>query len=305
MNYKPKHFGNIFFAAILLFAAISNIGCKQTANPGSGTQATQTLTDDIGREVTLPKEVTRAVSLAPNLTEIAFSIGAGEKIVGDTTYCDYPEGAKKVKKVGDTIKPNLEAIIALKPQVVFVSTASQLESFTKTLEAQGIKVFVSNPNSLEGIYRSIVQIGEILGAQKQAHATVADMKGTVDEIEKETTKARKIPTFVQIDASLYTIGNTSFIADVITKAGGELVTKDVNQAYFKISKEKAAASAPEAIILTDSPDNQSPNEVFNNSTAIKNRNVFKINADILSRPGPRTTDALEEIASFYADVRTK
>src|SRR6185369_3412262 len=123
---------------ILLLLAIS-FGCKSGA----------------GQRVSLPARVTRVVSLAPNLTEIVFAVGAGDKLVGRTSYCDYPPEAKAVAEIGDTLHPSLERIIALKPQVVLISTASQLEVFTQQLQNQNIAAFVTDPHDLEGVFRSI------------------------------------------------------------------------------------------------------------------------------------------------------
>src|SRR5207249_9921129 len=111
--------------------------------------------DEAERDVELPIRVDRIVSLAPNLTEIVFAIGAGDRLVGDTEYCDYPAQAKQVAKIGDTMHPSIERIIALKPQIVLVSTASQLEAFAKQLDQQKITVYITNPHSLEEIFHSI------------------------------------------------------------------------------------------------------------------------------------------------------
>lgn len=254
------------------------------------------MTDDLKRTVKFPETVSRVVSLAPNLTEIVFAVGAGEKLVGRTSFDNFPPEAEKVQTVGDTISPNIENIIALKPQVVLVSTASQIETFFKTLESQGITVFVTNPNSLEDIYESIIQIGEILGQKEKAIEVVESLKKRVAAVEEKTRNAEKTRVFVQIDKSLYTIGKESFLTDLIEKAGGISVTKDIATAYPKISKETALALNPEVIILSESADNNEPNEVFKNSEAVKNGRVYKINADILSRPAPRIVDALEQIA---------
>lgn len=294
------------FWPILLFL----FGCGflfpacQKENPNTSNKLQdRVVTDDLDRTRTLPDEVTRVVSLAPNLTEIIFAVGAGEKLVGVTTFCNYPEEAKTIQKIGDTLKPNIENIIALKPQVVFVSTASQLEAFTETLEKQGINVFVTNPDSLEDIYNSIERIGEILGKRVKAVELVKTLKNRVSEINTRTGEVEKVKTFVQIDKSLYTIGKESFLTDLIEKAGGISATKDVETAYPKISKETALALNPEVIILSDSPDNNEPNEVFKNSNAVKNGKIFRINADILSRPAPRIVDALEQIArSLHPEV---
>lgn len=253
--------------------------------------------DDLNRRVRLPERVTRAVSLAPNLTEITFVVGAGERLVGVTSYCDYPSEAQEIQKIGDTLTPNIENIIALKPQIILVSTASQMENFTRTLDAQNIAYFVTNPNSLDDIYKTIYQIGEIFGENERANQTVDKMKRRVADVETRTTSSTSVKVFVQIDKnSLYTIGKDSFITDLINRAGGESLTKDLTTAYPKISKETALALNPERIILSESENNREPNEVFVNSPAVKNGKVFTVNADLLSRPGPRIVDGLEKIA---------
>lgn len=255
------------------------------------------MTDDLGRRVRLPEQVTSAVSLAPNLTEITFAVGAGDKLVGVTSYCDYPEEAKEIRRIGDTLTPNIENIIALKPQIVLISTASQMENFTKTLDAQNIAYFVTNPNSLDDVYKSISQIGEIFRREDQARQVVDELKKRVADIETRTAAAKDVKVFVQIDKnSLYTIGKESFITDLISRAGGESLTKDLTTAYPKISKETALALNPERIILSESDNNREPNEVFANSPAVKNGKVFPVEADLLSRPGPRIVDGLERIA---------
>ncbi len=292
----PKFSREISFVPLTLLLLLAMIpACRDN----SETQKSKTLKivkDDRGKEVRLPIKVTRAVSLAPNLTEIVFAVDGEEYLVGVTTICDYPGEAKKIKKVGDTLKPNIENIIALKPQVVLVSTASQLEAFTETLEKSGIEVFVSNPATLEDIFRSIEKVGEIFGKTDRASAIVKGLKERVLEAEKKTKGVEKIRTFVQIDQSPFTIGKGSFLTDMVEKAGGVSVTKDVEKPYFKVSKETALALNPEAIIISESIGNEEPNEVFKQSDAVRNGKVFKVNSDVLSRPAPRVVDAIEQMA---------
>ncbi len=296
MDYEKKV--KIYWTVFLIFNLLILSGCKSeiSTKPENDQPNQRVITDELGNKVNLPNEVTKAVSLAPNLTEIIFAIGAGDRLVGVTSFCNYPEEATKIQKIGDTLKPNIENIIALKPDVVFVSTASQLEAFTETLEKQSINVFVTNPNSLDDIYKSIEKISDVFGSKEKADVLIKDLRKRVEKVEAKTDSSEKIKTFVQIDKSLYTIGKESFITDLIDKGGGISVTKDVETAYPKISKEKALALNPDVIILSESPDNDKPNEVFANSNAVKKNKVFKINADILSRPGPRIVDALEQIA---------
>jgi iron complex transport system substrate-binding protein len=289
---------------IWLFLILLFFGCKQQA-PQSGLEvpnqqlrAYREITDDLGRKLKLPLKVERAVSLSPNLTEIIFAVGAGDKLVGVTTYCDYPEQAKQIEKIGDTLRPSLEKIVALKPDVVFVSTASQLKGFANTLEQQGITLFVTDPDSFERIYSSIEKIGEIFQKEEQARELVDQLKSRVARVEQRVKDLPKLRVFVQIDKSLYTVGKNSFITDLVRKAGGISVTEELEADYPKLSKETALALNPEIIILTDSYDNNEPNEVFRNSDAVKNKRVYTVKADILSRPGPRIVDALEQVASL-------
>jgi iron complex transport system substrate-binding protein len=292
---KPsrKSLACIFLSvAFFLFA-----NCKSENINLPATAPAREVTDDLNRRVRLPERVTRAVSLAPNLTEITFAVGAGDRLVGVTSYCDYPSEAQTIRKIGDTLTPNIENIIALKPQVILISTASQMENFTRTLDAQGIAYFVTNPDSLDDIYKTIRQIGEIFGENGRASETVDEMKRRVADVEARTASAKAVKVFVQIDKnSLYTVGKDSFITDLIRRAGGESLTKDLTTAYPKISKETALALNPERIILSESENNREPNEVFVNSPAVKNGKVYSVNADLLSRPGPRIVDGLERIA---------
>jgi iron complex transport system substrate-binding protein len=281
----------------LLLCVVLFSNCKTENNKPQTNESYREVLDDLNRRIKIPQRIERAVSLAPNLTEIVFAVGAGDKLVGVTSYCNFPSEAQKIQKIGDTLSPNIENIIALKPQIVLVSTASQMENFAKTLEQQNIAVFVTNPNSLDDIYKSINQIGEIFNQNENAKQVVDQLKERVAKIEAKTNAAKDTKVFVQIDKnSLYTVGRESFITDLITRAGGVSVTESVAAAYPNISKETAFGLNPEAIILSESPDNDAPSEVFKNSPAVKNGKVFKINADILSRPAPRIVDALEQIS---------
>ncbi len=265
------------------------------------------VTDDLGRVVMIPVKVTRAVSLAPNLTENIFAVGAGDRLVGVTTFCNYPEEAKAIAKIGDTMNPNIETIIALKPDVVFVSTASQIEAFMKTLEQNGIAVFVSNPTSFETLYRGLIQLGFVLGTYDDAKQLVAGLSERENEVRntcdtrhregRDESTMDRVKVFVQISKEpLFTIGKGALLNDVVQAAGGRSITAEVESSYPKLSKETALALNPDVIILSESEDNLEPNEVFRNSPAVKNGRVYKINADLLSRPGPRLLDVLELMA---------
>ena len=287
-----------FVIVCLLLCAFLFTNCKNRNSADTPIAVpTREITDDSGRPVKIPEKVERAVSLAPNLTEIVFAVGAGDRLVGVTTFCNYPEEAQKIQKIGDTQMPNIENIIALKPQVVLVSTASQMENFSRTLDAQAINVFVTNPNSLDDIYKTIRQIGEIFGKDEKAQQVVDELKKRVANVETKTNSAKETKVFLQISKEpLFTVGRDSFMTDLINRAGGVSVTASSAAAYPNLSKETAFALNPEAIILSDSEDNREPNSAFKNSPAMRDGKVFKINADLISRPAPRIVDALEQMA---------
>ncbi len=284
----------------LLVAGLLSVSCQRpvvsSERPGV---ATRTVIDDLGRSVTLPVNITRIVSTAPSVTENIFAVGAGDRLVGVTTFCNYPEEAKAIPKIGDTMTPNMESIIALKPDVVFVSTASQIEVFTQTLADNGIAVYVTNPKSFDDVIDDLGKLGGLFGTTERVGQMLPELKRRLGAVQDNVRGEKQLGVFVQISREpLFTVGKGSFLNVLVEKAGGRSVTADVETAYPKLSKETAIALEPDVIIISESPDNEGPNEVFRNSPAVKSGRVYKINADLLSRPGPRLVDALEQIAKF-------
>lgn len=285
--------------AILALCLFLTFACS-TPRPLNKSSELRMIKDDAGKIISLPAHVDRVVSLAPNLTEIVFAIGAGQNLVGNTTYCDFPTEAKKVEKVGDTLHPSLEKIIALRPQVVLVSTASQLEVFTEQLKSHNIEVFVTDPHDLEGVFLSITQIGEIVGKESEANALVTTLRRRTSAVENAVKLLPRVRIFYQLSTDLYTAGRDSFVTDLIKRAGGDSVTADVPGAWPKYSAESALAARPEAIILPTGGSmgegNSTVAEALRNSPAARQGRVYKINDDHLVRPGPRAVDGLEEMA---------
>jgi iron complex transport system substrate-binding protein len=284
-------------ALLLLANAVACTRPRESQVPS----ATQQITDDAGRNVTLPALVERVITLAPNLTEIVFAIGAGDRVVGNTSYCDYPAEAKNVAKVGDTLHPSLERIIALRPQVVLVSTASQLEVFTQQLQSQNIAVFVTDPHDLAGVFKSIEQIGKMLDHEQQAQALVQKLRERTSAVEQAVKQLQPVRVFYQVSAEpLYTAGRDAFVTDLMRRAGAVSVTGEIPGAWPKYSNESALAARPDAIILPTGGSmgeaNANAAEALRNSPAVQTKRVYKINDDHLARPGPRAVDGLEEMA---------
>jgi len=307
---RPFRYSLVSFvrlAVVVCLALLAACTPKGAANHG----ATREITDDAGRQVSIPATVDRVVSLAPNLTEIVFAIGAGNRLVGRTSYCDFPPEAKAVAEVGDTLHPSLERIIALKPQVVLVSTASQLEVFTKQLQGQDIAVFVTDPHDLEGVFKSIVQIGEIVGEQDQANSLVQKLRERTNAVEQAVKQKPPVRVFYQVSGEpLYTAGHDAFVTDLMRRAGGASVTADVPGAWPKYSNESALAARPDAIILPSGGSmgeaNSNVAEALRQSPAVLHGRVYKINDDHLARPGPRSVTGLEEMArALHPDAFSK
>jgi len=297
----------MWMAVVVCLALLSACTPGRTANEGPRRE----ITDDLGRQVSIPAKVDRVISLAPNLTEIVFAVGAGDRLVGRTSYCDYPPEAKAVAVVSDTLHPNLERIIALKPQVVLVSTASQLEVFAQQLKGQNIAFFVTDPHDLEGVFRSIEQIGEIVGHKDEASQLVQKLQERTSAVQQAVKYKPLVKVFYQASGEpLYTAGQDAYVTDLIRRAGGASVTANVPGAWPKFSNESALAARPEAIILPTGGSMGAANanvaDALRQSPAVLQGRVYKINDDHLSRPGPRLIDGLEEMAhALHPDAFAK
>jgi iron complex transport system substrate-binding protein len=274
---------------------------KRTAPNVAPPNELHEVADEAGRRVLVPRKIERIISLAPNLTEIVFAVGAGNRLVGRTRYCDYPAAAKAVAEIGDTMTPSIERIIALKPQVVLISTASQLEVFSRQLNDQHIAVYVTNPKSLDDVFRSIQSLGDMFGESARAATLVADLTRRAEAIRSATKDAKPVKVFYQVsDSPLYTIGRDAYLTDLVRRAGGISVTADVATAFPRFSDEAALAARPEAIILPTGGSmgtaNSTVSAALKNSPAVLSNRIYRINEDHLQRPGPRLVDGLEEMA---------
>ena len=290
--------------ALLLCGILVACSCSRpTSLPISKTTSTtRGFIDEAGRKVTIPARIERFVSLAPNLTEIAYAVGAGGRLVGNTTFCDYPPEAKNVVKVGDTLQPSIERILTLRPQLVLVSTASQLEAFTKQLNEHQIAVYVTDPRDLEGVFRSILSVGDLLNEPVAASELVKQLRARSERVERVVAGLPPVSVFFQLSGQpLYTAGKSSFVTNLIERAGGLSVTSDINEAWPRLSDEAALASRPEAVIMLSGgamggAANTKVAAALKNSPAVRNGRVYVIDGDLLTRPGPRLVDGLEQIA---------
>ncbi len=262
------------------------------------------ITDDLGRMVFIEDIPQRILSLAPSVTEILFALGLGDKVVGVTDYCDYPEEAKAKPKVGAPFPGfSLETIVDLEPQLVLSVAGTVLTQ----LENVGLTVVVLQPKDLSGVLRDIALVGGITGKEEEATALIDSMKERIVNIAVRAATVTEKPTvFYEIDASWnennpWTAGSNTFQGDLIDLAGGRNIAAG-RSGWYELSMEEILDADPDLIILEDYQFGVTPESVANRFTwkgltAVKEGKVYPItDASLTSRQGPRIVDGLEEIA---------
>ncbi|MFN0085664.1 MAG: ABC transporter substrate-binding protein [Blastocatellia bacterium] len=295
-------FRKLFFllsaAGLLLLLA----SCSPPAPGTAASPAARSLTDGMGRSVRITAHPARIVSLAPNITEILFAIGLEDRVAAVTTYCDFPESAGTKPKVGDTLRPDLERIIALKPDLVLITTSSQLENLTRRLDQLAIPVYVTNPRDTREIVASIRAIGEAAGAAPRAEEVAREMEVRIAAVERQVAALPRPRTLYALQASpLITAGRNTFINDLIRLAGGVSISGEEKADYPQFSRETVIARAPEVIVAPSSHGTNLVREEdlrkdFATSPAIRANRIVWVNPDWIDRPGPRIVDGLEQLA---------
>lgn len=283
----------LVFLGFLLFPS-----CQSQKNQVSNLVETQIHIDDLGRRISVSKSPARIISLAPNITETLFALGLGDRVIGVTTYCDFPAEAKTKEKIGDTIKPNLERIIALKPDLVLLSTSSQLEKITHQLDQLAIPVYITNPRTVTQVIASIRKLGEVTGTSNRSEELAASLQQRIHSIESTPQHPRVL--YVLQLSPLITAGKNTFINDLINLAGGTSISGEETTDYPQFSRETVIARAPEVIILPESHgseivDLEAVRNAFSTTPAVKNNRIVTINPDLIDRPGPRIVEGLAEL----------
>jgi iron complex transport system substrate-binding protein len=265
--------------------------------------ASRTLTDELGRKVVVPDHPHRVICLMPSVTDTVFALGAGDDVVGISDYTKYPAEALKKPSVGDLIKPSIETILSLHPDLVInMQPKGPMES-TEQLERLGIPVFLVDPRGIAGILHSVESIGQALNRTPQADALVASLQHRVDAV-RARTKGLTVPTVfmpVWYDP-IMTIGKHAFTTEIIEAAGGRSVTDDLSADWPQISMEVVLARAPEALLLVRG--GKTTMEVleshpgWSSVPAVQARRAYYVDGRI-DFPSPVAIDALEDLAKQF------
>jgi len=269
-------------------------------------QFPRTLTDDLGRSITLKAAPQRIVAMLPSVTETLCAMNACGRLVGVDDFSDFPEQVRRLPKMGGLINPNLEAIVALKPDLVIVSVYGKLH---EGLERAGIASFAVRPETYEDIFRTTRLLGQVLGQEAQAERVIARIQQEVYAIESKAAKAAARPTvYYEIDPTPFTVGPDSFIGVLITKARGQNIIPKELGLFPKISPELVVQKNPEVIVLTHPGAADLPRRAgWGNLAAIRNRRVCAFageQTNLLSRPGPRVAQGLQLLVGcFHPSLR--
>ncbi|WP_312421607.1 ABC transporter substrate-binding protein [Anaerospora hongkongensis] len=254
------------------------------------------------KQAVLTSKPQRIVSMSPGNTEIVFALGAGDRVVGVTSYSDYPEEAKTKPTIGGYHAPDVEKIVSLAPDVVFAMTDIQAK-YIQILRQAGIRVVAVEPKTLPEILNAIDIISEALGEEARGRQLHQELAGQLDQVRRQVGTAPAKRTFLEVwDTPLLTVGRQSFIHDLITQAGGINVSADKNVDYTPCDIEQLYAYNPEVyVVLSHSRDDI--RSVITNPNlaaiqAVKTNQVFSITDDLLQRPGPRSFTGLVKLAEI-------
>ena len=265
--------------------------------------ASRALTDEMGRKVVVPDHPHRVICLMPTVTDTVFALGAGDEVVAISDYTKYPAAALTRPSVGDLIKPSIETILSLHPDLVIGTQPKGPMEVTDQLERAGIPIFLVSPHGIAGIFQSIESVGMALNRTPQADALVHSLQQRVDAVKARTKGLPAPRVFMPIWYDpITTIGKNAFITEVIEAAGGRSVTDDLASEWPQISMEVVLERAPDALLLVrggkttlqvlqDRPG-------WSSMTAIKARRAYYVD-DRINFASPVAIDALEDLAKQF------
>jgi len=256
------------------------------------------------------KTYERIVSTSPAATEILFALGLEDKVIGVTTYCNYPEEAKEKEKIGGFSTVDIELIINSTPDLVLASSMMKDEDIKK-LEGAGIKVVVLDPENIDEILGNIKLIGDLTGKEKEALELTDDMQGRINKVRENAKNLKKKPKVMYVvwHEPMMSVGKNTKANDIIEIAGGENIYSDTEIQYPKVSLESVIDRDPDIIIANighGDAKNLTYEYIMNETrmkgiNALENGRVYGIEADIIDRPGPRIVDALEQFAEWIQE----
>jgi iron complex transport system substrate-binding protein len=304
---KKRNMMILLLTLIIVFTACTPEIAEVTMVEETTTQIT--LIDGLGREVILDKPAETVVSLTPSNTEILYAVGAGEQAVGRDSFSDYPTEALELTDIGgDFSGYDLETIVSLDPDLVLAAEINTPE-LVQSIEDLGITVFyIKNPVDFIDLYVNLQDVALLTGHEKETEELIDALQARVADIEEKIAGvAKKTTVFYELDASdpakPYTPGPGTFHTTIIEMSGGTNIGAVLDSAWAQISLEELLVQDPEYILLGDAmwgttPERVADREGWISLTAVKEGRVLPFNNNLLSRPGPRLVNGLEELAKI-------
>jgi iron complex transport system substrate-binding protein len=310
MLYRKRHTQITAILLLLIFVLLLS-GCQQQNTAGSDmTTGEIVVTDDSGTQLKLDKYPERIISLTPNNTEILFALGLGERVVGVTTYCDYPEEVSQKARIGD-LQGNVEEIVALKPDLV-VAKAVLNEDIVSKLRKLDVPVLCVDPESIDGVYRSIELIAKVTGTDSNGDKIISEMKAKISDVQQkvaEIPEEERLKVFIEVgNEPLYTAGGDTYVDELVRLAGGINIAGDIT-GYQMYSLETVVKCNPDAILAADSyyvdvkaEINKRPG--WDTVKAVQKGHIITdIDTNLVNRAGPRSAMAVETVAkALYPDL---
>jgi iron complex transport system substrate-binding protein len=306
--HMQKRFWHVMIFTMILVLSTSLVTACSSSETEEEKATTIEVVDMIGRTITMEDIPEKIISLAPSNTEILFSLGLGNKIVGVTEFCDYPEAAKEKPKVGGYSDANVEKILEMEPDVIFV-TDIHVDEVLPALEKLGQTIVVIDPRNLDQLLDSFTLIGKVTGTEAKASQIVKDMSERIKKITDKTSglafSDRPRVFYVIWHEPLMTIGRDTRIHELIEKAGGTNLFEETT-GYPIIDLETLVEANPQVIIAgTGMGEGAEAPFLFaktedrlEDTEARKNNRIYEINTDLVGRPTERMIDGLELMAEM-------
>jgi iron complex transport system substrate-binding protein len=248
-----------------------------------------------------PKSI---VALSPSAAEILFAVGAGDQVAAVSEYTDYPAEAAAKPVVGgfDGKTLSIETIMSFKPDLVYL-TEGMHNFLISTLESNGIAYYISKGESIASVEQEILDVGKLTGHEKEAAKVVDGMEKKLKKVANAAKKSGAVKVYYEVwNAPYMSVGTTSFINDVIVKAGGENIFGDLTDAYPMVSEETIISREPAVILIPSSTGMEASAVGLRNGwsdiPAVKNGRVYVVNDNVYTRPGPRIADVVVELADL-------
>jgi iron complex transport system substrate-binding protein len=259
--------------------------------------------DELGRTIRIPQPVQRIVSLAPSLTETVYALGLQDRLVGDTDFCDYPEDAQKKTKVGGGINPNIEQIMALRPDLVLATKDFNRLETVHALADLGIPSYTTDPHTVQQIISSTKRLADVLGVADAGASVGADLDRRLSDLQQKLTPytPRRV-FFIVWSEPLISIGQNTFVADALRYAGAVSIVES-SQDWPQMSLEEIVHLQPEFLVFAPSHSETGQNDFdavaerpgWRGLDAVRNRRVAVI-SEAVERPAPRIVSVIEDLA---------